>query len=357
MENKLQFHNSIFGKGEFKLNPLRRHISVEMEVNRYQSLSSKDINATLRRWKDSVVRDGSIGDGGFEINTMPTNGDLFLKHISELCDGLAKIEAGCDNRCGLHVHINVKGNPLYNKDGSILKDKDGNQMFDTRFAYNHYDLRRLVLLYHKVEPALYALCHPTRLTGRYSQICGDFYLNKHATPKEFRKQITDKLYRNNNDGDGGFQESPRTIIRRNPETGERERIPVNPSDHRVLGQRLKEKKKHKYETVRYKSLNLHSYFMRGTVEFRHKEGTVDYSEVINWSLICGNLVEQSSKIGERDILALSSDPREALLAVIPAQQQDFCKAKWEKQEAEIPRFKQIIAQSWANRQPTVAPTL
>jgi hypothetical protein len=324
----------VFAKGEFKQNPLRRHLSVEMEVNVYNGENSKVVNEVLDKWEDGVVSDGSIGREGFEINTNPTNGDLFVKHITEICDGLALIGGGCTTACGLHVHVNVKGTPLYRADGSPLLDADKNQQFDPRTAYTHYDLRRLILLYHKVEPALFSLCTPQRLDGRYSQICGKYYLTKQSDPKGFRKDLVTKMYR-------GGESLPAPVT-----TGLRPARERGSDFMRLAGNDLKAKKKTKYQEVRYKALNLHSFFLRGTIEFRHKEGTVNASEVINWALVCGNLVDQASRMTEKQIELLPKSSSQALIEIMPGNLQDWIKEKLALQEKLIPRFKAMIADKW-----------
>ncbi|MDO5509556.1 MAG: amidoligase family protein, partial [Weeksellaceae bacterium] len=47
--------------------------------------------------------------------------------------------------------------------------------------------------------------------------------------------------------------------------------------------------------TRYLKLNLSSYQRHGTVEFRHHSGTVNYTKIKNWILICARLVEASKQ--------------------------------------------------------------
>jgi hypothetical protein len=331
-------YDAIFAKGEFKKNPLRRHISVEMEVDKFDGYTfSGVVNKTLDKWKDPVVADGSIGNG-FEINTNPANGDVFLRHIKEICDGLEIIKAGCSSACGLHVHVNVKGNTLLKPDGTpIGLDPDGNPLVDPRSAYTHYDLRRLTLLYYRTEQALFGLCHPSRLTNRYCIVCGKYYLEKSTQPKDFRKKITEKLYAN----ESGLVLSPEAKTDRNGQK-------IKPN-YKAIGNSLKSMKTEKYRSIRYKALNLHSFFLRGTVEFRHHEGTVDYNTITGWSLTCATLVDMASKLGEKQINDLPTDSREALLAILPDNLKAYAKQTWEKNDNTTPRFKQLIEETWARQ--------
>ena len=307
------FHSSSFGNGEFKQNKLRRHLAVEMEVDSFdESIRSTSINTAINSWRDPVVRDGSIGDYGFEITSNPSNGDKFLKHMRDLTDGLRDINARCSEKCGLHVHVNVKGDILTDKEGKPILDENGKNLFDKRTAYSQYDLRRLIRLYQKVEAGIFALCTDRRLTSRYSTICGDYWATINPDFRKFRRDLVSKMY---------FEGTP--IVHNNNEA-----VTRSWGNYRSMGNAVREKKAHKYEQVRYKALNIHSYFMRGTIEFRHHEGTIEYNEIVNWSLICGTLVDAAAKLTDADISALPNEPFQALLAVLPYNLQTYCKEKW-----------------------------
>jgi hypothetical protein len=312
-----------------------------MEVDKFRTdVYSPDVNYAIDKWKDAVVSDGSI-PGGFEINTNPTNGDLFLDHMAEICDGFVKINAHCSNACGLHVHVNVKGSPLYSKDGSPLLDKDGNQKFDPRDAFNHYDLRRLIEIYYKTEKAIFELCHPRRVSGRYSIPCGPYYMTKDMNPKDFRKSMITKMYREGQPlpvaTPASTLASTRALTMQKVKRAMKE-----------AGTQLKAKKGHKYESVRYKALNLHSFFLRGTIEFRHKEGTADYNEITNWALICATVVDQASKMSHAEISELPNKSREALVAILPAPLRAYALRKWEQNENTIPRYGETVRDVWRN---------
>jgi hypothetical protein len=57
---------------------------------------------------------------------------------------------------------------------------------------------------------------------------------------------------------------------------------------------------------RYASMNLHSHFHRGTVEFRLKEGTITPEEFIMWPLFCGWVIESISKLTDAQVQSISS---------------------------------------------------
>ena len=60
--------------------------------------------------------------------------------------------------------------------------------------------------------------------------------------------------------------------------------------------------------VRYKGLNLHSYYHRGTLEFRHHQGTVDPMDLFMWPLVCGWFVEIVSRASDREAARWRSLP-------------------------------------------------
>lgn len=256
-----------------------------MEVDRCgTNVMPKKLNAAIVKWKDSVVEDGSLsGPFAHEVNTMPTNGDRFLEHVKDLCDGYAELKATAGPDCGMHVHVNCK---------------------DLTF----YDMRKVLMLYHKVERALFELCRSRRLNGDYSRVCGFNYINMSTHPSTFKRQLLSTLY-----------VSGTALMDRRPDES--------------TGEKVREAKSSKSDglreyQMRYRALNIHSFFHRGSIEFRHHEGTTDYNEAINWALICGHVIDAAQKLSEAKLAVLPTDSFEALLAVLPERFHDFCKGKW-----------------------------
>lgn len=273
-KNPLMFHDA--GRKEFKINPLKRHISCEIECdNADNPQNNKDLILAVNKWQDSVVEDGSLEGGhAHEINTQPTNGDAFIQHIKDICDGYAQVEASTSSDCGLHVHVDTR---------------------DFRF----YDVRRLILTYAKVEMALFHLCHRSRFNNHYSQICGHNYVNMSSDTQLFRRQIL-----------GGFYGGDNTLL---------------PKHGKLV---VKENKAEKYTQIRYRALNVHSHFHRQSIEFRHHEGTVDGQEITNWALIVANVVQTAYESSEAKLSALPDDPRLALMAMLPVSLHAHCTNKW-----------------------------
>ena len=295
-QRELRFHES--SRTQFKLNTLRRHISVEMEVDGAEKKTDPNdvLQKVINKWGDSVVEDGSLsGWAAHEVNTQPTNGDRFLEHIKQLCDGYKAVEASCSADCGLHVHINCK---------------------DLSF----YDMRKVLAVYARTERALFGLCAQNRLDGSYSKVCGYNYLNMSPHPSVFKRQLLSFLY-----------VSKYELIAEKPK--------------KQVGERIKEAKSDKADglidhSVRYRALNIHSFFHRGSIEFRHHEGTVDYDEIINWSMVCGHLIESATRMSEAQIMRLPVDPHEALLAIVPAKLHEYMHKKWQTKHVPASIFEQ-----------------
>lgn len=276
----LKFWNS--EPTQFKRNPLKRHISVEIECDKVNtSGNGKKLASVLKKWSDSVVTDGSLsGDYAHEINTSPSNGDLFVNHIEQITEAYKDIDGKCSVKCGLHVHVNCQ---------------------DLKF----YDLRKVILLYARIERALFELCRPDRVNAQYSRLCGKNYANMSPNPEEFRRQLFGKFYCDS------------------------EKLAVARPDKNV-GLAIKKKKEGKYAGVRYRALNLHSYFLRKTVEFRHHEGSVDPEVIINWAEVCAYIIEAANKLSEAQIRALPDTSRQALSTILPENLREWCDKIWEK---------------------------
>lgn len=63
-------------------------------------------------------------------------------------------------------------------------------------------------------------------------------------------------------------------------------------------------KKDRYNQARYFALNLHSYFYRGTLEFRHHSGTLNYIKIKNWINIIHTICDKALKISDGNLKKL-----------------------------------------------------
>lgn len=240
------FHEPLTKMGSLDVVSARknRFMAVEIEVAESDPHKSSKIQKVLGDWDAIVVADGSLGSSGYEINTAPAKGNSFTKQINEICDVLDSANATVDRKCGLHVHIDCR---------------------DMRY----YDLRKLLYVYCKVEQDLFSMISPRRTNNSYCEkLNGKFYKPlsremEHNSPKEWKRSLLQTYYGAN--------------IKRG------------------------EFRKQKYNQNRYYALNVHSWFYRGTIEFRHHHGTVEATAILNWANICHTIVQYAMNNSETDI--------------------------------------------------------
>jgi hypothetical protein len=218
------------------------------------------ISEVVRRWQGEIVDDGSLPDGGFEINTAPASGDLFLKQIAELGTALSRSDAEVTSACGLHVHVDARD----------LK---------------HADIARLMRLYAAFEDLLYSMVPPSRSSGTYSKKCGarfarelEFagpYYHPGINPvKALKRTVAQAVYGTVNTRDYARQSKP---------------------------------------GCRYVGMNVHSWYMRngqskrGTIEFRFPSGTVNTNKIQSWGMLFARLVDLATTLTDSQVKTIVAD--------------------------------------------------
>lgn len=243
-------------------NPSGRYLSVEMEIGGVAQRGATAINEVINKWQASVVGDGSLPSGGFEINTAPASGDVFVTEITELCAALAKGRGWVNSSCGGHVHVDCR-------------------------ELSYKAMQRVVALYCKIEPALFQVVPASRRDNQYCRPCATTYESGLMPPSakdpektgDVRKKIIEKVY-----GDEASYKAQRG---------------------------------HKYHNRRYNALNLHSWFYRGTIECRIAAGSVNADRIINWGILWAGIVDYAKRVTAEDIANLHGTPFEILLSVAP----------------------------------------
>ena len=246
------------------INPTSRFIAAEIEVASFVG-NQKPIYDVVRKWKGGTVGDGSLPELGFEINTAPAGGDLYVNQIKEICETLHSSGCSINYQCGLHVHVDAR-------------DMD------------FYDIRRLVRIYAAIEDAIFAMVPESRAKGyvdelgrphQYCLPCGQKYLSA----VEEGKLPYDKV---------------RTDIAR--------AVYGVPST-----QDLKIKKR---PPAKYNALNIHSWYYRKTIEARHYQGTLNASDIINWGIMWALIVDAATKLSDDEVAKLKDTPMANLVKVI-----------------------------------------
>lgn len=259
-----------------------RYVSLELEYAKCDD--TYPVTQVCERWKDYCVEDGSLPDEGFEINTNPSRGETFGKHIADVCSSMRNAGADVNRSCGMHVHVDARD-------------------------LNWHDIYKLALIYMRVEDALFAMQPSSRQSNRYCERVDSTY---RLNAKAYKHELLNKLYGHNFPKDRK-EGKPGITYKKNK---------------RVFYERNE-----KYHTARYFALNLHTFFYRGTIEFRHAASTTNTEKATNWGLVCMWIVERASKMTVSQINALPKDSTEALLTILPADVAAFVTARQTEQRS------------------------
>lgn len=262
---------------QHRVNPSLRYLSLELEIAGANK-KGNDINKVIRKWKSSVVRDGSLPSEGFEINTAPASGDLFVQQMQEMADALKAQEAFANGQCGMHCHIDAR---------------------DMRYS----DIRKLLMLHTMVEDGLFGIISPARKTGSSAHYC-------EACTRKFADVLKPKITAK--DGLDGFKKAMFVMLYNN----------TNPKTHRA----------NKNAGHRYLALNLQSWMFRGTIENRMHHGSVVFSEMVGWGILMAGMLDYASTHSDNNILELDKVPNvvDRLVQISPTDENKaWIKDRWD----------------------------
>lgn len=260
-------------KGKQSRNTLRRLLGAEIEISKGREATN--IRNVLGMWKASVVNDGSLPSSGSEIVTQPAAGDRWVEMVDAITRELhtPKVGGAVDSHCGLHIHV------------------DAGDM-------NVWDVKRFIKLYAHVEQAMFDLTDADKeRCSRYAQPCGRSFTKMldGMGGKGMKQLFLQKHYNQRLPRVGDWIYNPVT---------RREEVATPDTLTKLANTRTMETITHKYHDTRYRAVNLHSYFFRGTIEFRHHHGTIDGETIIGWGIVCGSLVEWASRHTDQELLKL-----------------------------------------------------
>ena len=242
---------------------LRTNRSPRLIANEIETAGGENgdyINQALLKWNCSVVRDGSVS--GFEINSHPAGGDLYLELIGDLCGAMAQQNVTVDQRCGCHTHVDAR---------------------DLRY----YEIIKLMMVYGAIENGLFSICPMPRRSNNFCVACGITYMGKAMTAingidraqknKQWaREAVLDAVY-----GDKAANTKP-----------------------------LKATKGHQN---RYRAMNLHSWVYRGSVEYRLPPGSVSKDTITGWGMFFAGMMDTVTQMSITDINLLTK-PMQDLIA-------------------------------------------
>lgn len=268
----LTFHTP--SKLQLRKIPSRRFASAEIEVAGAATHDNTD--AAIVKWSSPVVGDGSLPSNGYEINTAPAAGDLLVDEITEICGALTKDKAFVTKACGLHVHIDARD-------------------------FRYYDIRNLVALYAQIEPLVFRAISPSRRDTDYALPCGNFYKNTISKGLKFPKKLRDDTIKAVYGKSATRQLEVYSAKQRKTIKG-----PMAYSDMKT---------QHRSGN-RYFALNLHSWFHRGTVEFRMHHGTTNATKILGWMQLWIDVLDTASSTPTNRIAKLTRVTRKQIDAVL-----------------------------------------
>jgi hypothetical protein len=237
------------------LNPSDRYMSAEIEVaHAPNDAYHNNIIDALDEWSASSVRDGSLPSTGFEINTAPASGDMYIKQLDDICDSLKKAGGFVNNSCGLHVHVDARD-------------------------YNYEKMLRYIKLWNLIENGMFSLVPASRANSGYCAKIGDHWVDNIA-------------YNNRN----------RTNRRKFAHTVDDVLTSVY-DDSAATAAKYKTSRR---PGQRYKAINIHSWVYRGTIENRMHSGTVDAWKIAHWSILNATIIECAAQISDENLNALST---------------------------------------------------
>lgn len=228
----------------------------------------------------SIVPDESVGHLGFEINMPPASGDFFLQLTDRVSDLLYESLAMVSNKAGTHLHVDASD-------------------------YSWQDMRKFLILYSKIEPAILYTQPRDRVMKNpkpHCRPCGERYkkLAETTSDANWKPKMVEAIYTNE------FPRPPR-LFRGNNRT----------------------------ITARYDFVNIQSWFFRGTIEIRGHSGTIDSYKIKNWGMIWASILDAAARMTEKEITQLPDDsPKEILLSITPSRTHPYLFNRWEVFEAE-----------------------
>ncbi len=244
-----------------------RLVGLEVEHNN----RTEQTHQWVSRWPGAqLISDGSCG---YEAVTPPISGKYVRECITDLTKTLNDSRAGCDSRCGLHVHVDAR---------------------DMRWA----DMMRFLSLYCRLESLLFLIGGQNRYTGNGSHYCRPVSkLYSQALQSTDPKGAVLAAAVLSDDALRAAKEGREAMAR----------APVQ-----------------KKGNGRYKAINIMPWiagraYNRAdtTVEFRLHRGSHNGERLIMWASICQDIVQFACTATNADVDALPKSAARALCVISP----------------------------------------
>jgi len=257
---------------ERSINRLSRPLGLEIELCNIGTFGQGDWKNRPPYLAINFEHDGSVRGAATEAVLNPLIGDQFLEGIVWLTKYLVGCGAEVDTSCGLHVHVGASD-------------------------FGPYELRRLFGIYQSIQHDIYGKMipayrqEPSPVNGKY--YCMPYDMDRKwwaglwevKDPSALREYICSWVFRHcKMDG---------YVVTRD---GKEVRKPFVGVPNLRRG---------KYQIPsRYYGLNIHSWFVRGTIEWRHYPGTLALDEILYWPLLCGWITQLASALTDQEVQKL-----------------------------------------------------
>ena len=261
--------------------PSTRFAAVEIEVQGVASEAHRGadslVNLASSKWSFSVVRDGSLGTYGFEINTAPASGTAFIEQVNDICRILNANRARVDRSCGLHIHVDGRG-------------------------LTPVEVLRFTRVSNAIRDAVTMVLPPSRHAGGNSYCIPypsgfERTLAAHPLGDTVDSRFTNLAKAVYGAGDDYAKDAIKTMS--------------DVSNYSVQ----------KYANNRYWWINLHSWFHRGTIEVRSHSGTTSPRKMVMWAAFWCGLVDRVCRMTDEGaatlIEAAARDPWRVFLRLCP----------------------------------------
>lgn len=269
VEIKFKIENS----KTFKKNRFKNNCGYEIEAYYKNNCDLFDVEDLKSFDVQKQKGDGSLGHNGIEFNSNVFNGDLLNKNIDDFCGELKNRDYSVDKSCGLHIHIQI------------------NKRCE--------ELKKIALFYKKFEEYFFKMVSPSRSNNRFCQKFSTEYPNltddrilSFKSNTEFKKA----LYQTKNYN------------------------------------RIKYATKDAFNSKRYSWLNLHSVFLRNTLELRLHNGTIEGEKIKNWFNINLTILEFLKGIKNPETINNLPKNKELFLSLFDKNIQQYIKSRWAKFE-------------------------
>lgn len=261
--------------------PSSRFAAVEIEVQGCSSAAHRGDGSlgdlASKKWSFSVVRDGSLGSYGFEINTAPASGTAFIEQVNDICRVLNDNAARVDRACGLHIHLDGRG-------------------------LTPVEVLRFTRVSNAIRDAVTMVLPPSRHAG------GNSYCIPY--PSGFERTLS--MWPLGDTYDSRFVNLAKAVYGSGDEHA-RDSIRTMPDVAPYSSQ--------KYASNRYWWINLHSWFHRGTIEVRSHSGTTSPRKIVMWAAFWCALVDRVCRMTDEGaatlIEAAARDPWRVFLRLCP----------------------------------------